>query len=101
MTKEQMADIDKVGQMSLPDQIMEEVKNTKFPSPDATLKQAGLMLVIFLVTAGVILKVDEFLRFQYTDWGFIPKSGEVLDYSDLSLPEGFTDMMTDGDLTDL
>lgn len=101
LTKEQMADIDKVGQMSLPDQIMEEVKNTKFPSPDATLKQAGLMLVIFLVTAGVILKVDEFLRFQYTDWGFIPKSGEVLDYSDLSLPEGFTDMMTDGDLTDL
>jgi hypothetical protein len=41
------------------------------------------------------------LRFQYTDWGFIPKSGEVLDYSDLTLPEGFTDQMTDDDLLNL
>ena len=98
LTDEQMRDIDKVGQMSIPDQVVEEFKNTRFPSPDATLKQAILMLVIFIVTAGVILNVDTFLRFQYTDWGFIPKSGEVLDYSDLALPEGFTDQMTDIDL---
>jgi len=96
-----MKDIDKVGQMNIVDQIKEELNNTRFPSPDATLKQACLMLVIFLVTAGVILKVDEFLRFQYTDWGFIPKSGEVLDYSDLTLPEGFTEQMTDDDLAGL
>lgn len=98
LTDEQMKEIDKVGQMSIPDQVIEEFKNTRFPSPDATLKQAVLMLVIFIVTAGVILNVDTFLRFQYTDWGFIPKSGEVLDYSDLALPEGFTDQMTDIDL---
>jgi hypothetical protein len=98
LTDEQMKEIDKVGQMSIPDQVVEEFKNTRFPSPDATLKQAILMLVIFIVTAGVILNVDTFLRFQYTDWGFIPKSGEVLDYSDLALPEGFTDQMTDIDL---
>lgn len=98
LTDEQMREIDKVGQMSIPDQVVEEFKNTRFPSPDATLKQAILMLVIFIVTAGVILNVDTFLRFQYTDWGFIPKSGEVLDYSDLALPEGFTDQMTDIDL---
>ena len=98
LTDEQMKEIDKVGQMSLVDQVKEELKNTRFPSPDATLKQAVLMLVIFLVTATVILKADDFLRFQYTDWGFIPKSGEVLDYSDLTLPEGFTDQMTDNDL---
>lgn len=101
LTDEQMKEIDKVGQMSIVDQVKEELNNTRFPSPDATLKQAGLMLVIFLVTAGVILKVDEFLRFQYTDWGFIPKSGEILDYSDLTLPDGFTDQMTDIDLADL
>jgi len=101
LTDEQMKDIDKVGQMNIVDQIKEELNNTRFPSPDATLKQACLMLVIFLVTAGVILKVDEFLRFQYTDWGFIPKSGEVLDYSDLTLPEGFTEQMTDDDLAGL
>lgn len=101
LTNEQMAEIDKVGQMNIIEQIKEEVKNTRFPSPDATLKQAGLMIVIFLVTATLILKADEFLRFQYTDWGFIPKSGEVLDYSDLTLPEGFTDQMTDDDLINL
>lgn len=101
LTDEQMKEIDKVGQMSIIEQIKEELKNTKFPTPDATLKQAGLMIVIFLVTATLILKADEFLRFQYTEWGFIPRSGEVLDYSDLTLPEGFTDQMTEEDLSNL
>ncbi len=101
LTDEQMKEIDKVGQMSIIDQVKEELKNTRFPSPGATLKQAGLMVVIFLVTATIILKVDEFLRFQYQDWGFVPKSGEVIDYSDLTLPEGFTDQMTDDDLAGL
>ncbi len=98
LTDEQKAEIDKIGQLSIPEQIMEEYKNTKFPSPGATLKQALLMVVIFIVTAGIILKADEFLRYQITEWGFIPRSGEVLDYSDLTLPEGFTDAMTDDDL---
>ncbi len=101
LTDEQMKEIDKVGQMPIIDQVKEEIKNTRFPTPGATLKQAGLMLVIFIVTAGIILNVDELLRFQYTDWGFIPKPGEVLDYSDLALPEGFTDQMTDSDLASM
>lgn len=101
LTDDQMKAIDKVGQLPIWEQVLEELKNTKFPSPSATLKQAGLMVVIFLVSATVILKADEFLRFQYTDWGFIPKAGEVLDYSDLALPEGFTDQMTDSDLANL
>mmetsp|Transcript_22259 Transcript_22259/g.25314 ORF Transcript_22259/g.25314 Transcript_22259/m.25314 type:complete len:279 (-) Transcript_22259:209-1045(-) len=101
LTDEQMAEIDKVGQLNIVEQVKEELKNTRFPTPSATLKQAVLMLVIFFVTAGVILKADEFLRYQYTDWGFIPRAGEVLDYSDLSLPEGFTDQMTDNDLANL
>lgn len=101
LTEEQMKEIDKVGQMSLWEQVLEELKNTKFPSPDATLKQAALMVVIFVVTATLILKADEFLRYQYTEWGFIPRAGEVLDYSDLTLPEGFTDQMTDDDLSNM
>ena len=101
LTEEQRAEIDKVGQMSFLDQAIDEFKNTKFPTLSATIKQAGLMTVIFLITASVILKVDEFLRIQYTDWGFIPKAGEVLDYSDLQLPEGFTDQMTDADLANM
>lgn len=101
LTEEQMKEIDKVGQLSLWEQVLEEAKNTKFPSPEATLKQAALMVVIFVVTATLILKADELLRYQYTEWGFIPRAGEVLDYSDLTLPEGFTDQMTDDDLSNL
>ncbi len=101
LTDEQKKEIDKVGQLPLWEQVGEELKNTKFPSPSATLKQALLMVVIFIVTAGVILKADELLRYQITEWGFIPRAGEVLDYSDLSLPEGFTDSMTDIDLANM
>ena len=91
-------DLDKVGQLSFWQQAMEEFKNTRFPSMDATLKQAILMIVIFAVTATIILKVDEWLRILYTSWGFIPRSGEIMDYSNLALPEGFTDQMTDADV---
>jgi len=101
LTDEQMKEIDKVGQLSIIEQIKEELNNTKFPSFDATIKQAILMIIIFVVTATIILKADELLRYQITDWGFIPRSGEVVDYSDLSLPEGFTDQMTDTDLESL
>jgi len=101
LTDEQKAEIDKVGQMNLWEQVLEEYKYTRFPTAGASLKQAGLMVLIFAVTATLILKVDEALRFQYTDWGLIPRSGEIMDYSDLTLPEGFTDQMTDEDLANL
>lgn len=101
LTEEQKKEIDKVGQLSILEQVQEEFKNTKFPTASATLKQALLMVVIFIVTAGIILKADELLRYQITEWGFIPRPGEVFDYSDLSLPEGFTDSMTDTDLASM
>jgi len=101
LTDEQKAEIDKVGQLNLWEQAVAEYKYTRFPTASTSIKQAGLMLVIFAVTATVILKVDEALRFQYTDWGLIPRTGEVMDYSDLTLPEGFTDQMTEEDLSNL
>eukprot|EP00555_Chaetoceros_dichaeta_P000456 CAMPEP_0198278510 /NCGR_PEP_ID=MMETSP1447-20131203/66418_1 /TAXON_ID=420782 /ORGANISM="Chaetoceros dichaeta, Strain CCMP1751" /LENGTH=267 /DNA_ID=CAMNT_0043973595 /DNA_START=246 /DNA_END=1052 /DNA_ORIENTATION=+ len=101
LTDEQKAEIDTVGQLNLWEQAVAEYKYTRFPTAGASLKQAGLMVVIFAVTATVILKVDELLRFQYTDWGLIPRSGEIMDYSDLTLPEGFTDQMNDEDLSKL
>lgn len=101
LTDEQKKELDKIGQLPIWEQVAAELKATRFPTPGATLKQALLMIVIFVVTAGVILKADELLRYQITDWGFIPRSGEVLDYSDLSLPEGFTDSMTESDLANL
>ena len=101
LTDDQIAEIDKVGQLPLWEQAIDEFKNTKFPSLGAITKQVGLMIVIFAITASVILKADEILNIQYTEWGFIPKAGEVMDYSDLALPEGFTDQMTDADLAGL
>ena len=101
LTDEQKQEIDKVGQLPLWEQVLDEINNTKFPTPGATIKQAGLMLLIFAVTAGIILKVDELLRIQYTEWGFIPDSGSVPDYSDLTLPEGWTDQMNDADLANM
>lgn len=101
LTDEQKAEIDTVGQLNLWEQAVAEYKYTRFPTASSILKQAGLMAVIFAVTATVILKVDELLRFQYTDWGLIPRSGEIMDYSDLTLPEGFTDQMNDEDLSKL
>lgn len=101
LTEEQKQAIDPVSTKSILEQIQNEIQNTRFPSPGATLKQAGLMAAIFLVTAGLILKVDEVLRIQITDWGFIPGPNDIGDYSDLALPEGFTDMMSDTDLEKL
>jgi len=101
LTDEQKAEIDEIGQMNYFEQAVAEFKYTKFPSGGEIAKQAGLMVVIFAVTAAVILNVDEALRAQYTDWGLIPRVGETLDYSDLTLPEGFTDQMTEDDLANL
>ena len=98
LTEEQKQLIDPVSSQSILEQIQNEISNTRFPTPGATLKQAALMTVIFIVTAGLILKVDEVLRIQITDWGFIPGPNDIGDYSDLALPEGFTDMMSDTDL---
>jgi len=101
LTDEQKAEIDEIGQMNYWEQAVAEFGYTKFPSFIEISKQAGLMVVIFAVTATVILNVDEALRTQYTDWGLIPRMGETLDYSDLTLPEGFTDQMTEDDLANL
>jgi len=101
LTDDQKAEIDEIGQMNYWEQAVAEFKYTKFPSSDEILKQAGLMVIIFAVTATVILNVDMALRTQYTDWGLIPRMGETLDYSDLTLPEGFTDQMTEDDMANL
>lgn len=98
LTEEQMAEIDKVGQMGLWGQIIEEFKGTKFPGVAATIRQTGLMLVIFVITAGYIFFVDRAVRTLYINVGLLPTPGQVFDYSDLELPPGWTDMMTEADL---
>lgn len=98
LTDEEMASIDKVGQMGLWGQVLSEFEGTKFPGVGATVRQTGFMFVIFVVTSTAILLADETVRNLYTDLGFIPRPDQVFDYSDLELPDGWSDMMTDADM---
>eukprot|EP00565_Helicotheca_tamesis_P006224 CAMPEP_0185724712 /NCGR_PEP_ID=MMETSP1171-20130828/1114_1 /TAXON_ID=374046 /ORGANISM="Helicotheca tamensis, Strain CCMP826" /LENGTH=276 /DNA_ID=CAMNT_0028392631 /DNA_START=142 /DNA_END=975 /DNA_ORIENTATION=+ len=98
LTEEQQAEIDKVSQLSFFEQAKEEFANTKWPSFGATLRQSLVMVLIFVVSATIILNADEFIRTKYTELGFIPRPDEVYDFSDLELPEKWEEMMTDADI---
>jgi len=99
LTEEQKATIDKTGQMNVVSQAVEEIKSAKFPGLGATLRQTAFMLVIFAFTAGYILFLDGFLRDFFTDvLKIIPSPDATFDYSDLDLPDGWTEMMDENDL---
>jgi preprotein translocase subunit SecE len=98
LTPDEKKIIDRISQMNWIDQAKEEFAATKWPSAGATLRQAGLMLVIFTITALYILKLDEVVRTVYTSNGLIPPPDAVFDFSDLELPEKWTEMMDASDL---
>ena len=98
LTEEEKKEIDQVGEMNFLEQSLEELKSVKWPSLGSTLRLTGIMLVVFVVTAAYILWLDNTLRTVVTDAGFIPKPDEVLDFSDLELPDGWTEFMTDDDI---
>lgn len=91
LTPEEQAEIDKIANMSLIDQVKEELSNTRFPTPIAVFQTACVMALIFAVSATLILKGDATIRDIYMNQGFIPRPDEVYDFSDLSLPDGFLD----------
>ena len=99
LTDEQMANIDKTSGMNIFNQALEEFKAAKFPGFGATLRQTGFMLVIFVFTATYILFLDGVIKDFFTDvLKLIPSSDQVFDYSDLDLPDGWTDMMDESDI---
>jgi hypothetical protein len=91
LTPEEQAEIDKIANMPLFDQIKEELSNTRFPTPLAVFQTACVMALIFAVSATLILKGDATIRDTYMNFGFIPRPDEVYDFSDLALPDGFLD----------
>ena len=96
LTDEEMAEIDPVGQKTFFEQALDEVRNTKFPGPLDVAKTVGLMAIIFVVSAFVILKSDEFLRELYTSWGFIPAPGTEFDYDKtMELPKDWEKDLND------
>jgi len=98
LSDEEKDKIDKIGNMGLVEQAMEEFKNVKSPGIGATIRQTAFMLLIFAFTAGYILFLDTTIRDVFTNFDLIPPPDKVFDYSDLELPDGWTDMMTDDDL---
>lgn len=98
LTEDEREEVESFTKMSIADKFKEEISNVKWPTLGAAVRLAGFMVVIFVVTATYILKVDETLRTIYTDLGLIPIPGTKMDYSDLSLPEGWEkDMDSMGD----
>jgi len=91
LTPEEQAEIDKIANMPIFDQVKEELSNTRFPTPIAVFQTACVMALIFAVSATLILKGDATIRDIYMNQGFIPRPDEVYDFSDLSLPDGFLD----------
>ncbi|KAL7425813.1 hypothetical protein ACHAXM_000176 [Skeletonema potamos] len=93
LTPEEQADIDKIANMPIFDQIKEELANTRFPTPVAVFQTACVMALIFAASATLILKGDATIRDIYMNLGFIPRPDEVYDFSDLALPDGFLDQI--------
>ena len=89
LTPEEQAEIDKIANMPLWEQVQEELANTRFPTPLAIFQTACVMALIFAVSATLILKGDATIRDFYMNLGFIPRPDEVYDFSDLELPDGF------------
>ena len=98
LSDEEKKEIDQVGEMNFLEQSLEELKLVKWPSFGSTLRLTGIMLIVFVVTAAYILFLDNVLREVVTNAGFIPKPDDVLDFSDLELPDGWTEFMTDEDI---
>lgn len=101
LPEEEKAEIDPVSQEGYIKQAQVELSNVKWPSLGATLRLTGIMVLIFVITAGYILVLDNVLRSAFTDWGLIPKPDQVFDFSELDLPEKFTEFMTDEDITSM
>jgi len=97
LSKEEKKEIDQVGELNILQQSIEELKLVKWPSFGSTIRLTGIMLVLFVVTAVYILWLDDAIRTLVTNAGFIPRPDEVLDFSDLELPDGWTEFMTDED----
>ncbi|CAB9513260.1 expressed unknown protein [Seminavis robusta] len=100
LTEEEQKEADKVGQLPIWQQFMEEVQASQWPDLGSVIREMGVIAAVVVVTAALIINWDGFLRTFYTDLGLIPSpeqtNEQVLDV-DL-IPEGFTNNMNEDDL---
>jgi preprotein translocase subunit SecE len=103
---EERAEVDPIGQKSFIEQGLNELKNAKWPSPIAALREVALMIVIIAITGALIIGWDKVIRTVYTDvLHFIPSKEDLTNYMNrfdgLDLPSGWTDNMNEDDISSL
>ena len=102
LSDEEQAEADKVGQMSIIDQAITEVKASKWPDLGTVIREVAIMFVVVAATGGIIIGADRSLREIYTDIGMIPRPEDIPgQLDDLALPEGFTNNMNEDDLAQI
>merc|ERR1719232_1840606 len=101
LTEEEKKEIDKIGQLPILQQAIEELKLVKWPSASSTLRLTFIMFIVFVVTATYLLVLDNTLRTLVTKFGLIPPKDAVFDFSDMELPDKWTEFMNDGDLVNM
>lgn len=102
LSDEEQAEADAVGQMSIIDQAITEVKASKWPDLGTVIREVAIMFVVVAVTGGIIIGADRALREVYTDIGMIPRAEDIPgQLDDLALPEGFTNNMSEDDLAQI
>jgi len=103
MSEEEMKEVDKVGNLPIYEQVVEELKNAKWPTLGAATREVGLLFIIVGLTGAIIINWDQLLRNVYTDLGFIPSADTIeSSFSKIDfLPEGWTNGMNEQDVANL
>jgi len=103
LSEEEQAEADPIGQKSIPEQVVAELKDAKWPSPWSALREVAVMVIVVAVTTTLIIGWDKVLREFYTDTlHFIPSKEDMANYANrfegLDLPTGWTDNMNEDDI---
>lgn len=99
LTDEEQAEADFVGELPIFEQVVTEVKASKWPNFATVIREVVVMFVVVVATGGLIIGWDGALRNFYTGLGMIPTPEDIPgQLDDLDLPEGFTNNMNEDDL---
>jgi hypothetical protein len=98
MSDEEQVEADPDGQLSIPDQIMIELKAASWPTTGAAFREVFVLIAVVIFTAFLVIQWDSFLRETYTGLGFIPSAEDLTNGSEnMVLPDGWTNNMSEDD----
>jgi hypothetical protein len=105
LTKEEQNEVDPIRMENPFKQGLNELSNAKWPGPAAALREVVVLIAVVAVTGFVIIEWDQLLRTVYTSAGFIPSSESLAKYAarfdGLDLPSGWTNNMSDSDVSNM